>query len=248
MRYRWVIAALLCMAAAGCKEQRDDAQQAVSAAKALMDLAANGKKAEAASEAAEKAARAQIAPGTDPQAAEQQVQLAKSLAAMKALGAGGPAVNWRQLVPFLPEKLDAFAAKGELEGSTQKAGGFEFSEVSRSYEADKRRLHVKITDATTTPFLRAPFAMAAMIDEDSSSGYKKGKTLAGNSAVVEWREASKESSVVMLVAQRYVVDVRVSDATKPDEAEALIQQLKLDELSKLTAAAAPTAPTAPAKP
>lgn len=242
MRIRFLMVAGLCLATAGCKEQQNDAQQAVSAAKAIMDLAGNGKKAEAAAEAAEKAARAQIAPGTDPQAAEQQVQLAKSIAAMKALGAGGPAVNWRQLQPFVPEKLGDFTAKDKLEGSTQKAGGFEFSEVSRSYEAGKERLRLKITDANTTPFLRAPFAMAAMIDEDSTSGYKKGKTLAGNSAVVEWREAGKESSVVMLVAQRYVVEVRISEASKPEEAEQLIQQLKLAELSKLTAEAAPATP------
>jgi hypothetical protein len=239
-----VLTAVLACAVLACKEQRDDAANAVAAAKSIMDLAAEGKKAEAAAKAAEVAARAQIAAGTDPQQAEQQVQLAKSLAAMKALGAGGPAVNWRQLTPFVPEKLGEFEAKGELDGSTNKAGGFEVTEVKRRYEAGNRKLHLKIVDATATPFLRAPFAMATMINEDSSKGYKKGKTISGNGAVVEWSERNKQSSVQMLVAQRFLVEVRVSDAAAPDEAETLIQQLKLDELGKLKA----EAPAAPAPP
>jgi hypothetical protein len=236
----------LLIAALGCKEQRDDAQQAVTAAKAIMDLAAEGKKAQAAAEAAEKAARAQLAPGTDPKQAEQQVELAKSMAAMSALGAGGPTVNWRQLVPFVPEKLGDFAAKGELDGSTNKAGGFEVTEVKRRYEAGERKMNLKIVDATATPFLRAPFAMATMINEDSSKGFKKGKTIAGNGSVVEWDESSKRSSVNMLVAQRFLVELRVSDAKSPEEAEQLVQQLKLDELGKLKAEAAPAAAPAPA--
>ena len=242
-----VMTCALLLVALGCKEQRDDAANAVSAAKAIMDLAAEGKKAEAAAKAAEEAARAQIAPGTDPQQADQQVQLAKSLAAMKALGAGGAAVNWRQLTPFVPEKLGDFEAKGELDGSTNKAGGFEVTEVKRRYEAGERKLSLKIVDATATPFLRAPFAMATMINEDSSKGYKKGKTIAGNGAVVEWNESSKRSSVQMLVAQRFLIELAVSDAKKPDEAEKLIQQLNLDELGKLKAEEAPAAaPEAPA--
>jgi hypothetical protein len=250
MRMRTLITGTLLIAVLGCKEQRDDAQQAVSAAKAIMDLAKEGTKAEAAAQAAEKAARDQIAPGTDPAAAEQQVQLAKRLAAMHALGAGGPAVNWRQLAAFVPEKIGDFTAKGELDGSTNKVGGFEVTEVKRRYESDKRTLRLKIVDATATPFLRAPFAMATMINEDSSSGYKKGKTLGGHSAVVAWKDRSKESSVDMLVAQRFLVEVRVEDAKTPEEAEQLIVQLKLDELAKLKAEAAPAAapPAPPAQP
>lgn len=247
MRGRTLITFAMLTAVLACKEQRDDASNAVSAAKAIMDLASEGKKAEAAAQAAEKAAREQIAAGTDPQQAEQQVQLAKSLAAMKALGAGGPAVNWRQLTPFMPEKLGEFEAKGELDGSTNKAGGFEVTEVKRRYEAGSRKLSLKIVDATATPFLRAPFAMATMINEDSSKGYKKGKTISGNGAVVEWTERSKQSSVQMLVAQRFLVELRVFDAAAPDEAEKLVQQLKLDDLGKLKAEAAPAAaaPTPP---
>jgi hypothetical protein len=239
-----LITGMSLLALLGCKEQRDDAQQAVSAAKAIMDLASEGKKAEAAAQAAEKTARAQIAAGTDPAEAEKQVQLAKSLAAMQALGAGGPAVNWRQLASFVPDKLGDFVAKGELDGSTNKAGGFEVTEVKRRYQADKRTLRLKIVDATATPFLRAPFAMATMINEDSTSGYRKGKTLGGHSAVVQWKERSKESSVDMLVAKRFLVALQIDDAKTPEEAEQLIVQLKLDDLAQLKAEAAPAAPAA----
>ena len=50
-----LLTAVLACAGLACKEQRDDASNAVSAAKAIMDLAAEGKKAEAAAKAAEAA-------------------------------------------------------------------------------------------------------------------------------------------------------------------------------------------------
>jgi hypothetical protein len=232
---------VVCLGCLGCKEQREDAQKAVAVAKALTDLAQQGKAAEKAAKEAEKAARDEIPEGTDPEVAKQQVELAKGVAAMKALagGGGGPAVNWRQLAPLLPEALGDFKAKGELDGSTKKMGGFEVSEVKRRYDAGGRELRVEITDATAHALLRAPFAMVAMIEEDSTAGFKKGKTIGGHPGVVEWKEKSKQGNVSLLVAQRFVVNVRIAKAQSSDEAETIASALKLDELAALATAAAP---------
>jgi hypothetical protein len=236
------------MSLLGCKEQREDAQQAVAAAKALSELAQQGKQAEKAAAAAEEAARAQIPEGTDPAVAQQQIEMAKGIAAMKAMaGGGGPVVSWRLLAPLLPEAILDFKAKGELDGSTKKVAGFEVSEVQRRYQAGERNLRLEITDASSHAFLRAPFAMVAMVEEDSSEGFKKGKTIGGHQAIVEWKEKSKNGSVSMLVAQRFIVHVRLDDARSSEEAETIAAALELDELAKLaTAAPAAAEPEKPA--
>ena len=230
-------ACLALIALLGCSKQREDAEKMAAAAKAISDIAQQGQKAEKAAAEAEKAARAQMAPGTDPAAAQQQVDIAKSMAAMKAMGGGGPAVNWRQLAPLLPDAVLDFKAKGELDGKTTKAAGFEISEVSRRYETADSDLRIQITDTSANAMLRAPFAMVAMVEEDSTQGFKRGTQIRGQPAIVEWKAKAKSSTVSLLVAQRFVVNVRVSKADSDGDAEAVAAALKLDDLAKLAAAA-----------
>lgn len=207
------------------------------AAKAVAELAQGAQETaermDKAAAEAEKAAAAKIPEGTDPEAAKQQIEMAKSLAAMGAMG-GGPAVNWRKLAPFLPTELGGYAAKGELDGSTRKVGGgMQVTTVKRRYTKGDASARVEITDAFSAPFLRAPFAMAAMVEEDSTKGYKKGKKIGGYTAIVDWTEASKQSGAVVLVAERFVVNVKVDKADKPDAAEGLVAALGLADLAKV---------------
>jgi hypothetical protein len=124
MHLRFVAGAMaLALALGACS---DKAQNAVEAAKGLSQLGEQAEQmAEAAGKAGEEAkAKQQIAPGTDPALAQQQVDIAKSMAALQAMGAAaGPAVNWRDLVPFIPEKLGEFVQHGELDGSSTSMGG-----------------------------------------------------------------------------------------------------------------------------
>jgi hypothetical protein len=238
MIFSRTILTVLCVLALGCQEQRDDVNNAVEAAKGMAELASSlkkaGEQAEAAGKVAEKQAAAELAAGKDPAVVKDQTEMAKGLAAMQALtSGGGPSVNWRQLQPFLPDKIGSFEASGELKGETQKMGTFQTSQVSRSYKEGDVRASVKISDSSAMPLLRAPFAMAAMVEEDSTSGFKKGKKIDGHSAIVEWKEKSKESDVTVLVADRFVVDIDVSKATSPEAGEALFKQLDLAKLSAL---------------
>jgi hypothetical protein len=78
-----------------------------------------------------------------------------------------------------------------------------------------------------------PFAMAAMVNEDSTRGFKKGKRIADQPAIVEWHESTKHSEVTMLVAERYVVKADVRKAATDDEAEKLVGLLDIAGLAKL---------------
>jgi len=228
----------------GCQEQRDDVSNAVEAAKGIAEFTQSlkkaGEQADKAGEAAEKQAEADLAAGKDPALVKQQTELAKSLAAAQALtGGGGPTVNWRKLAAILTDDLAGLKADGDVKGKTEKAGPMEHSNASRVYKLGDSRVSVSIADSSAMPLLRAPFAMAAMISEDSSEGFKKGTKIEGNTAIAEWRERSKRSEVTMLVGERFVVKVEVNKAEKPEVAQDLIKKLPLTEIASLKPDEAP---------
>lgn len=230
----------LMLALLGCEEQRNDVSNAVAAAKGMAELASSlkkaGEQADLAGKEAEKQAAADLAAGKDPAAVKQQMEMAKGLAAMQALSSGGgPAVNWRKLAPFLPDAVGEAKADGDVKGKTEKAGPMEHSNVSRRYNLGESRVEVSIADSSAMPMIRAPFAMVAMISEDSSEGFKKGTKIAGNTAIVEWRDKSKHSEATALINERFVVHVEVSKASKPEAAQELLAQLNLAEIAKIKA-------------
>jgi hypothetical protein len=212
-------ACLALIALLACSQQRQDEEEMVAATKATSDIAQRRTQAEQAASEAEEGVH-----DIDPAAAQQQVD--------------GRALSWRQLAPLLPDAVLDFEAKGELDGKTTKAKGFEVSEVTRRYGADDTDLRIRITDTSAKPSLRAPFAKVATVAEG-------GQQIDGYPAIVEWNAKAKSSTASLLVAERFVVNVRVSKADGDGDAEAVAAALKLDELAKL-AAAAPT-PAQPAK-
>jgi hypothetical protein len=176
---------------------------------------------------------APAAPQVDPKnplAALQQLgqQLGQ---AFGAKGGQGTVVNWRSLEPFVPAKIGDWAADGEVRGSTGGLGGLQASTVSRRYTSGERRLRVKIVDTTASPFMRAGFAFAQGMNQDSSEGIKKGIQVSGNTGILEWSKGSNRSKVAVLVADRFLVDVSVSPAANAEEASAIAGQLNLSGLA-----------------
>ena len=86
--------------------------------------------------------------------------------------------------------------------------------------------------------------MAKNFNEDSSEGIKKGGTVAGQPAILEWTKSSQRAKVSMLVGDRFIVHVRVNPAANIEAASSVAQQLDLAKLAVLK----PTAPPAPAPP
>jgi hypothetical protein len=223
----------------GCEEQRNDVSNAVEAAKGMAELAASlkkaGEQADVAAKEAAKQAEAELAAGKDPALVKQQMEMAKGLAAAQALTAGGgPAVNWRKLAPFLPDAIGELKADGDVKGETQKMGTFENSKVSRRYKLGESTVSISIADGSAMPLLRTPFAMAAMVSEDSSEGFKKGTKIDGHTAIVEWRDKAKRSEATALVGERFVLNVEISKAAAPEAAENVVKQMPLADLAKLT--------------
>ena len=162
-------------------------------------------------------------PGQQPnlQAALQQgMQALAGAFGQPGTGAGGqpaaPLVNWKQLEPFLPEKLGDWTAEGVVNGQTGGFGAMQVSTVKRSYKNGTKTARVKIADTSMAALMRMPFSMMAHMNMDSSEGVKKGVTIGGHKGFVDWKKAGSSKSAV-LVADRYVVEVRLSEAANADE-------------------------------
>jgi hypothetical protein len=192
---------------------------------------------------------------------------ANPLQALQALGAAaqqlaasgqttpGPVVNWRDLAPFVPGELAGFKAKGDVDGSTTTMQGMQVSRVSRRYEQGKDRMQIELVDTSFAPFLRVPFAMAAAIQEDSSRGYKKGTTIKGQPAIVEWKQGGK-SQAHLLAGSRFIVNIEIDTDTQ-GLAERVAEAIDVAGIQALAAraqaqpggpVAPPVAPAAPGAP
>lgn len=165
--------------------------------------------------------------------------------AQQALGGQanmGPVVNWRDLSAFLPESLGPLKAAGEIDGETTSMQGLQVTTVKRRYKADKTGARLEIVDTSLAPFLRAPFAMVQMIQEDSSRGYKRGTQVQGQPAIAEWNEKGKRSEIHLLAGGRFLVNIDVDHATQ-GQAEVLVGSL---DIAGIMASAAKAQAAAPA--
>jgi hypothetical protein len=154
----------------------------------------------------------------------------------KALGQatsspGGTVINWRSLQAFLPEKLGSWAAQGEVSGATEGLGTMQVSRVRRNYKQENRTLKIEIVDTTMAAVMRAPFALAQAMNVDSDRGWKKGMTIGGYPGVLEWRKRYNTSNAQVLVADRFLVRVRATPASSPDEASSVAAGLDLKGLA-----------------
>lgn len=186
-------------------------------------------------------------------------QLANPMQALQALGALGqqaqqvlgqqagqadlgPVVNWRDLSAFLPEALGELNATGEIDGETTSMQGLQVTTVKRRYKAGKTSGRLELVDTSLAAFLRAPFAMVQLVNEDSSRGYKRGTQIQGQPAIAEWNEKSKRSEVHILAGGRFLVNLELEGAAQ-GQAEGLAGGLDLSGI--MASAAKAKAPSTP---
>jgi len=173
----------------------------------------------------------------------------KALEALGKLGQNGqsmlgPVVSFRDLVPFLKDELGSFKAEGAPDGKTSSLQGMQVTEVKRRYKSAEQSLRLSITDTSLAPFMRAGFAMAQMVQEDSTRGYKKGGVFAGHPGIAEWNENGK-SELHVLAGGRFLIDISISKST-PGAAEQLLASLDVGAIVATAAKAKENAAAQPA--
>jgi len=139
------------------------------------------------------------------EAAKKAADAAKEASEMKPVDP----VSFNALLPLLPPAPAGFKAE-EPRGETTAAMGFKISEVEQRYTKDEQSLHVKIVDGAYNSFIYAGVTLAAQFSHESTEGYEKGVTIAGNPGVEKWSKSDKRGELAIVVGKRFLVTIDAS--------------------------------------
>ena len=193
---RFAVMALACAVAAGCGNAEQKRAEEVAQA------------AQQTAKAAEQAAKSAGAGAAD--AAKGLEQVAKGLEAMAGAAAGNTKpvdpVSFRDLQTFFPD-LDGW--QKEKPTGERMTAPFAFSQAEVRYVKDDSSLAMKIIDSGFNQLLLTPYAMflQAGYEKETSSGYEKATTVAGQPGWEEWRAEGKDGTVNAFVGKRFLLTI-----------------------------------------
>lgn len=188
------VVAIVGLVACGKSEEQKQAE------KAAEDLK---KAAEAVGKAAAQAGTAAAAQGT--------TDMAKAMAGMAA-AMGGKTADGKPIEPMPFQSLEtALPSVSGWEMSKpdgeRMTSPFAFSKTETDYRNGEQHVEVTITDAAGAMMMLAPVRMmvATGYSRETSSGYEKATTVAGQPAVEKWQSEDKRGELTVLVNDRFIV-------------------------------------------
>ena len=144
------------------------------------------------------------------------------------------AVNYQKLLPILPDPPQGWGAD-KAEGSTEDVGGFRITNVHRDYhkgEGDKvPTAAISILDSVANPDYVNATTAAWNSNNESSEGYGKSVTIDGNPGFEAFEKESKHSTLWVMIANRYFVQIELQD----QDPKGLQEWVKRVDLKKLAA-------------
>ena len=149
-------------------------------------------------------------------------------------------VHFSRLIPFLPDKVDGFVPEKAV-GTTNTMMGMKTTEVSRLYRKDTPEgepsvtVTVKNTDGTGNTIFIYSQSLLPDFSNESTDGYEKSYVLDGFRAMERYTAESKNGSLSVFVAGRYLVVVEISGL----ESQTMQEWWRKIDVQKLAALSAP---------
>lgn len=141
-------------------------------------------------------------------------------------------INWRKLTPFLTD-LKGWEPLGEIDGSTVSTGTFKMSIVKGNYIRDGQKLDIQITDGGYVPMAYAGFKAMAQFEIDTSDEYVKKTKIKGFTAIENYRFKRKMATIIILVVDRFIVQLEARGMKDTSALKAVAQLLDLKALAAL---------------
>ena len=145
------------------------------------------------------------------------------------------AVNYQKLLPILPDPPQGCGAD-KAEGSTEDVGGFRITNVHRDYhkgEGDKvPTAAISILDSVANPDYVNATTAAWNSNNESSEGYGKSVTIDGNPGFEAFEKESKHSTLWVMIANRYFVQIELQDQD-PKELQEWVKRVDLKKLAAI---------------
>jgi hypothetical protein len=195
-----ILATVLAISVAACGKSEQQKQ----AEKAAEDLK---KAAEAIGQAAGQAGTAAAAQGA--------TDMAKAMSGMAAALGGAKTADGKPVEPLTFQTLET--ALPSMSGwEMEKPNGermtspFPFSKTEAEYKNGEQSVRVTITDSALAGMMLIPVRMmvASGYSKETSSGYEKATTAAGQPAVEKWEADDKRGELTILANDRFVIEMR----------------------------------------
>jgi hypothetical protein len=145
------------------------------------------------------------------------------------------AINYQKLLPILPDPPQGWGAD-KAEGSTEDVGGFRITNVHRDYhkgEGDKvPTAAISILDSVANPDYVNATTAAWNSNNESGEGYGKSVTVEGNPGFEAFEKESKHSTLWVMIANRYFVQIELQDQD-PKELQEWVKRVDLKKLAAI---------------
>ena len=151
-----------------------------------------------------------------------------------AKAAAGSVVDYKQLIPILPEPPQGWKAD-EAEGSSDDLGDAQISSVHRDYTKDELgdapTSSISILDSVASPEYVEATTAGWTLNETTGEGYTKSVNIEGTPGFETYENEDKHGSLWILVAKRYFLQIE----TMGQDPNGLQEWLKRIDLKKLAA-------------
>jgi hypothetical protein len=137
---------------------------------------------------------------------------------------------------FLPGDLYGMSAVQAIEEAPAKVGRVSVTALSRVFRSGEREAYVRVVDAGQAPDFRTQVLGEMSGLGDEHQGYAHGRLVAGYPAVATYFPKAASSRVVAIVGNRYLIEVRVSHAKTPYDAQEIFVAMEPSRLAPPDAA------------
>ena len=145
------------------------------------------------------------------------------------------AINYQKLLPILPDPPQGWGAD-KAEGSTEDVGGFRITNVHRDYhKGDGGKVPtaaISILDSVANPDYVNATTAAWNSNNESGEGYGKSVTIDGNPGFEAFEKESKHSTLWVMIANRYFVQIELQDQD-PKELQEWVKRVDLKKLAAI---------------
>jgi hypothetical protein len=105
--------------------------------------------------------------------------------------------------------------------------------VEREYSSGEKELKITIIDGAYAQMAYAGIKMAMNFEMDTSEEYVKKITIKGFPGIEKYEYEDKDGQVLLLVADRFVVQLEEENAPDTSELKKIAEELDLEGLAKL---------------
>jgi len=144
-------------------------------------------------------------------------------------------VNFRELLPLIPESIGKYKRDGEPTGESANMAGMKISHVEAYYlpPGGEPRIGVEVIDLAYIPHLYITWNMATMIEVDSTEEIRKNSTIKGHKAIELYKYKDKEGQLSILVAERFQVQLKADGFDNLDPLKDFAEKMDLEKLVEL---------------